>query len=255
MKSATSHLNSLLDAYLDEPGRLDLEDHWHALSESQRDALIRRWRKVSKAKLRSLFGGAQHIQRKLNIGAGNTKLPGWVNTDLLPHGPCIYYLNAQEKFPFEDGQVQYIYSEHMIEHITLEDGQRMLTECFRVLAPKGKIRIATPDLPKILSLYGTVDQTTRRYKDWALRYNNLRHGPDEDCLLINNFMRAWGHRFIYDEPTLRYCLAAANFDNIERCAVGFSSDPSLCGLEHHGYSIGHEWNEFETMVLEAQRTR
>ena len=35
-----------------------------------------------------------------------------------------------------------------------------------------------------------------------------RHAPkDLDTFLLNKFVRAWGHLFIYDEKTLRFALA------------------------------------------------
>ena len=40
----------------------------------------------------------------------------------------------------------------MIEHLKYSDGQNMLKESFRVLKPKGKIRISTPDLQFLIDL-------------------------------------------------------------------------------------------------------
>ena len=34
-------------------------------------------------------------------------------------------------------------------------------------------------------------------------------------------------------------------------AVGHSDDPAFDGIDFHGESIPAEWNDFETMVLEA----
>src|SRR5947208_2774263 len=50
---------------------------------------------------------------KLNIGAGDNDLPGWLNTDIEPHQGQAY-LDASKRFPLGDASMQYIFSEHMI---------------------------------------------------------------------------------------------------------------------------------------------
>jgi predicted SAM-dependent methyltransferase len=54
------------------------------------------------------------------------------------------FLDATTPFPFDCGTFDYIYCEHMIEHISWQKGQTMLRECHRVLKPRGVMRIATP---------------------------------------------------------------------------------------------------------------
>jgi predicted SAM-dependent methyltransferase len=48
--------------------------------------------------------------------------------------------------PFAAESVTLIYSEHMLEHLPAHTGARVLREAYRVLAPGGVLRIATPDL-------------------------------------------------------------------------------------------------------------
>src|SRR5688572_3091577 len=91
-----------------------------------------------------------HPVRKLQIGAGSSRLRGWLNTDIEP-GEGLAYLDATKRFPFEDGSLHYIFSEHVIEHLTYDEGKAMVAEAFRVLAPGGKMRISTPDLDQFLA--------------------------------------------------------------------------------------------------------
>src|SRR5262249_45251050 len=91
--------------------------------------------------------------RKLQLGAGPTSLPGLLSTDVAPYSPTTVQLDATKRFPFENGVFDYIFTEHMIEHISWGEGNRMLQECHRVLRPGGIIRIATPDLAVLLDLY------------------------------------------------------------------------------------------------------
>jgi predicted SAM-dependent methyltransferase len=79
-------------------------------------------------------------------------LAGWLNTDVDPKGIGVYYLDAGKPFPIQDQSFDYIFNEHLIEHFTYRDGLRVLQECYRVLKPGGAIRIATPDMDKIIGL-------------------------------------------------------------------------------------------------------
>ena len=85
---------------------------------------------------------AQSKAPKLNIGIGGRLLNGWLNTDYYDSAlPMVMYLDIKEHFPFEEETFDYIFNEHVIEHISYRDGVKMLTECFRVLKTSGKIRI------------------------------------------------------------------------------------------------------------------
>ena len=70
-----------------------------------------------------------------------------------PRGPQFVYMDATALFPLPDASFDYIFSEHVIEHMSYADGGRMLRECLGVLKPGGRIRIATPNLVRLLGLY------------------------------------------------------------------------------------------------------
>ncbi len=195
-----------------------------------------------------------HSVRKLQIGSGPVCLPGWLNTDFYPVAPSDVYLDATKPFPFADRTFDYIFSEHVIEHVTHPEGSSMLRESFRVLKPGGWIRIATPDLKQIVDLFSRPQtERQRRYIQWSMAENHPQVNAGSECFVLNSFVRNWGHQFIYDSPTLHAALNRAGFGEVRRCLPGESQNEELRGLEAHGQQIGAEWNEFETMVLEAQR--
>lgn len=189
-----------------------------------------------------------HDRRKLHLGAGLNVLPGWLNVDLHDYGRRdLVYVDARKPFPLPDASFDVVFSEHMLEHLTYVDGLACLRECCRVLRPDGRIRIATPSLQRLASLYD--DQLTdlqRRYVEWATE----SFVPEADSALpgfvLNNFVRAWGHEFVYDRDTLTHALATAGFVDVEERRVGDS------GLEGH-LAEAPEFNEYETLVLEARR--
>jgi len=196
-----------------------------------------------------------HTVRKLHLGAGEHIHHGWLNTDLhdFKREHELVYLDARKPFPLPDASFDIVFSEHLIEHLTYAEGQRCLLECFRVLRSGGRIRIATPSLDRLVHLFDEEPtDLQRRYVRWAI--DTLVADADAYLpgLVVNNFFQSWGHRFIYDEQTLRHSLATAGFVEIEQQPVGQSAEPQLAGLERH-LSDTPEFNEYETLVLEARR--
>lgn len=195
---------------------------------------------------------AQPPPRRLQLGAGHNPLPGWLSTDLTPAQPGIAILDATRTFPFPDSSFDTVSSEHMIEHVSHEQGQFMLRECHRVLKSGGRIRVATPDLQVLLALNTPQPgPVAARYLRW-ITGRFLPGRPAHPLLVINNAFRNWGHQFLYDAEILEAALAQAGFVEARRHAPGESDDPALRGLEVHGEHIGdQELNAFETMVFEA----
>jgi len=186
-----------------------------------------------------------HEVRKLQLGAGDHPRADWLNTDLHDYGrPAeLVYLDVRKPFPLPDASFDFVYSEHMLEHLTYDEGQRCLRECLRVLRPGGTIRIATPSLERIAGLYDAGDLEAR-YVRWAVETLDPEVDAPLPGVVVNNFFHSWGHRFIYDPQTLRHALRQAGFVDIEERPVG--------ELEHH-LAEAPEFNEYETVVLEGRR--
>jgi predicted SAM-dependent methyltransferase len=196
-----------------------------------------------------------HPVRKLQLGAGDNVHEGWLNTDVadFKRKHEIVYLDARKPFPLPDDAFDFVFSEHMIEHMTYADGLQCLRECRRVLRPGGRIRIATPSLDRLIRLYDPdLDDLQRRYIHWALDSFVADADGYLPGFVLNNMLRAFGHEFVYDERTLRHALETAGLADIEDWPVGESGDPELVGLERHLHDVA-EFNAYETLVLEARR--
>jgi predicted SAM-dependent methyltransferase len=203
---------------------------------------------------------AGHAVRKLHIGCSDNTLPGWLNSDLAPVEDGIIYLNATASMPFEDCQFDRVFSEHMIEHVPYEGGASMLKECFRVLKPGGRVRISTPDLAFLVDLYRPGKSVLQEeYVAWSQsvigvppHLDGAGRSRGREVFVINNFFRAWGHRFIYDEETLRTALEDAGFESVVRCALNESDDVLLQGLENDR-RMPDGFLHLETLTLEGTR--
>ncbi len=162
-------------------------------------------------------------------------------------------LDAAKRFPFEDNLFSYVFSEHMIEHLAYSQGTRMLKECHRILKPNGRIRISTPNLSFLLALYGEDrSDLQERYIEWATK-THVKDAPYCGAtFVINNFVRDWGHKFIYDEPLLRFSLVEAGFSEIARCELNASEDVELQGLENEA-RMPQGFLGLESLILEAMK--
>ena len=189
---------------------------------------------------------------KLQIGGGWRLLDGWLNSD-IELSPGLFHMDATRPFPLDDGAFSYVFSEHMIEHIDYADAGAMLRECHRVLRPGGVIRIVTPDLQAIVGLLSAPREgLASDYYAFFERHFLPPGHPLTEAAVANAFFRSWGHRFIYDEPTLRSLLEEAGFAGVVRRRLGESDHAALAGLEHESrYPPG--LLDFESLALEATR--
>lgn len=196
---------------------------------------------------------AAHATRKLHIGCGDHLLEGWLNTDLRPRVPGVLPLDATRPLPFPDQSFDYIFSEHLIEHMAYAQGRDLLAECRRILRRGGTMRLATPDFAFLVDLYTPEKSALQQaYLDWS-KQRFLPWAPAaEDIYVINNSVRDWGHQFIYDDKAMRHALAAAGFSNIVRCPLMTSRIEELCGLENEE-RMPPGLLALETMVFEADR--
>lgn len=191
--------------------------------------------------------------RKLQLGCGHNVLSGWLNTDIGCTGP-ITYLDVRKPFPIESGTFDYIFTEHIIEHLTYSQGAGMLAECFRVLKPGGTLRVSTPDLEFLIGLHAS-DKTAlqQSYIKWCVD-NFLPWAPSaEDAFVINNFYSGFGHLFVYDQKVLGDTLRSAGFSGIEKKEVGESANEALRGLENTSRQPPG-FLALESLVLEAVKS-
>lgn len=118
---------------------------------------------------------------KLNLGCGLATQEGWVNIDSscnarlakyprlrrflgklkilpgrlleVPWPKNITSLDVRRGLPYPNSSVMYIYSSHLLEHLSRAEARKLLKECYRVLVSGGVIRIIVPDLRTCVGKY------------------------------------------------------------------------------------------------------
>ncbi len=147
------------------------------------------------------------------------RIPGWINVDAEALPGVDRVVDVRRGLPFDD--VELIFAEHFLEHLTLAEGLAFLRECRRVLRYDGTLRLSTPNLDWVwLTHYRPPSEMT---SDQSL----------DACLALNRAFHGWGHRFLYNRQMLTAALHAAGFARCEEHGYGESRFPELRGLERH----------------------
>lgn len=84
--------------------------------------------------------------KKLNFGCGTRFAAGWTNLDFHGDGVHVTRANLLAGFPFPDSSFDAVYSSHVLEHFSPEQGSFLVKESHRVLKPGGILRTVVPDL-------------------------------------------------------------------------------------------------------------
>jgi SAM-dependent methyltransferase len=127
---------------------------------------------------------AQQANIRVNVGCGSSPTPGWVNFDnslsvraarwpafvpalarlrvLSPESADlarsadargIRFADAAARIPCASRSVSAVYSSHMIEHLDRREARAFLAEVRRILRPGGVVRIAAPDIARLVQDY------------------------------------------------------------------------------------------------------
>lgn len=89
----------------------------------------------------------------LNMGCGTVFHSAWVNVDIVSSSPDVKVCDIRKKLPYPDAEFDACYSSHVIEHLKQEEANQLLAESWRILKPKGVIRVVAPDLEAIVREY------------------------------------------------------------------------------------------------------
>lgn len=163
---------------------------------------------------------------KLHLGCGNVILDGWINYDNYPYPNVTAHDLLETALPHADNSIEFIYSEHFIEHGHKQKMINLFVECIRVLRPGGVMRLSTPNLSHLVNKYHNSELWQIPELGWL---------PGTLCDMVNECMRLWGHQYIWDSPELKRVLKICGF-KVQDVGYHISDYPELRNLETRPYN-------------------
>ncbi len=139
---------------------------------------------------------------KLNLGCGQRNHGSdWIHIDCgnYPHLHSHNIVNL----PFEENTCDLIYASHVLEYFDVGEALDVLSEWYRVLKPKGIVRLAVPNFEMMARLYFT--------KEFKL---SSFLGPLFGRMIPEGSHTPIYHKTAYDFVYLKNCLEFSGFRDI-----------------------------------------
>lgn len=165
---------------------------------------------------------------KLNAACGNDYKSGWINIDNDSNNDrhkIDAFWDLRHPLPLNENSVDYIYNEHFLEHLTVEEGQAVIKDFLRVLKKGGIMRIAMPDLDISISRFLDPDwKNDPLITKFGFKFKTRAER-------LNTVFRSWGHKWLYNAEELKRRLKEAGCNNVTQCKLNKSKYAELKNLE------------------------
>ena len=165
---------------------------------------------------------------RLNLGAGDQRIPGYFNVDLGGDADLLLDLE-RSGLPFPGGSVEAVVCMSAINYLTAGSAERLIAETHRVLRPGGVARYGVQDLKKLVALYLARDDAF--FGQRGANREERFPGPTRADKLAAWF---YGHptaggpcRYVYDYESLAHRFASAGFRVVEERAYLSSRLPEV----------------------------
>jgi predicted SAM-dependent methyltransferase len=178
----------------------------------------------------------------VDIGPGANLSRDFYNIDWAWRPGVDRCIDITKGIGFPSGRVMGVFTEHCLEHITLDACRRVLREVRDALVEGGRLRVVVPDLELYARRYVESLDTGRN----VMPYGEICvSGIRTAAMPFNGVMREHGHCFIYDFDTLRRLLEEAGFRDIAKWGYRQGDDPRLLR--------DSEYRRLESLYVEAQK--
>jgi predicted SAM-dependent methyltransferase len=193
---------------------------------------------------RSLFIDKRRLLGKdyLDIGCGSNTHSNFINLDYAWHPGIDICWDITSGIPLPDDAVQGAFTEHCIEHLSIDAADSVLAELRRVIMPGGSVRIIVPDGELYLTSYAD-NLRSREPVPMPLSEGDAYKGMYSPIMSVNRIFRDHGHLFIHDFQSLRQLLQRNGFIDVKRERFKKGRDPKML--------IDTEGRRAESLYVEA----
>jgi SAM-dependent methyltransferase len=159
-------------------------------------------------------------------------------------------VDISRPLPFDSETAELIFAEHVIEHVPYLDGMCFLSECKRLLAAGGVLRLAFPDVTRIVTQAQA--ETMANYIRERRVQQAARTDLEQRARAYRFIMLGSGHRACWTRDTATAAALAVGFVAVDAPNYGESfASPYLRGID--GHHLTSSVAELETTVLELRK--
>jgi ubiquinone/menaquinone biosynthesis C-methylase UbiE len=155
--------------------------------------------------------------KKVNLGCGTQKIPGYCGIDF--GGKVDLKLNLNKgRLPFKSNSIEAVTCISTINYFTRTRGEEIIKEVYRILQPGGITRFGVQDLETIARRYveKDVDFFFQQLADGRERFEGITLG-DKFCAWFYGYaIRGVPCRYFYDYESLAYLFKSAGFSVVEK---------------------------------------
>jgi SAM-dependent methyltransferase len=129
----------------------------------------------------------------LDIGCGENKVKDSIGMDIVALD-CVDVVHDALKmpYPFKNESCYKIHLRHVIEHFTIEEIKKVLSECYRILSNEGKIIISVPHAFSLAAYTDITHKTFFTFNsgkffdiNYSKSYYNINSGFKYDLIKID----------------------------------------------------------------------
>lgn len=169
---------------------------------------------------------------KIQLGCGTNFLGGWANHDAD--------VDITKTLPWRDESTDFLFIEHCVEHVGIQESYKFFAEAKRILKKGGVLRVAVPSVVQIFKNQNDSYRSFVQQNGWG------------DGCGVHAITMFHGHQTWYSEEILEAVLGSLGF-TVTVQKTGLSNFPELRGIDNHYKVIGHEFNEIESIVVDAEK--
>jgi len=146
---------------------------------------------------------------RINFGCGSNRIEGWINHDIE--------VDLTKRLPYDDSQADYVFAEHVVEHLTIHEAYRFFQECYRILKPGGAIRITVPSVTNVF----------QKKNDAYLKFlQEHKWGNGSEASAVESIIFNHGHQSMWTDEILKTVLSNIGFKSYS-AALYKSRSPTL----------------------------
>jgi predicted SAM-dependent methyltransferase len=189
----------------------------------------------------------------INLGCGDSYIPSQINIDFFfPKFKIDYGSDLRYPLKIDNNSIDGIFTEHTLEHLTYDQNDRLMAECFRIMKPGAVFRILVPDVSLFANNYAANNKAW--FDEWERLMFINSESKERAARKLSTPMEAisfvtqeYYHMACWDFQTMKYYLEKNGFKNVTNPTWRQGKDPELLR------DLDSADRKYVTLYVEAER--